>query len=143
MEIGNLQGLGKVSPREQGGLFGNCRLDVLLVGLLRSGGEFIAFARKFVHEEESAEGHGVHGELNEVGALLPLGLVELAIAWQGRIFDHADPRPQRDGKDAFGARDPSAGITEKLDAAGVHAGGEDVGPALQRLQRAEIGARRN
>ena len=105
-------------------------------------GKFIAFAGEFVHQEEGAEGHGVHGELNEIGALLPLGLVELAIVRQGRVFDHANPRPQRSGKDAFGVRDPSAGITEKLHAAGIHAGGQNIGPALQRLERAEIGARR-
>ena len=110
----------------------------LLCGL----GEFIALARKFVHQEEGAEGHGVHGELNEVRALLPLGLVELAIVRQGRVFDHADPRPSASGNDALAPRDPSAGITEKLDAPGVDAGGKDIGPALQRLERAEIGARR-
>jgi len=82
---------------------GIARLDVLLVGLLCGIGKFIAFAREFVRQEEGADGHRIHGELNEVGVLLPLGIVQLAIVRQGRVFDHANPRPQRDGKHAFGA----------------------------------------
>ena len=89
-------------------------------------------------QQERAQGHGIQRQAQEVGMLLPQGVVESAVRRDDRGINHADPgaQGQRDG--IFHLRDGAPGEAEVPDPVRVNSGGDDVRPALQRVQRGVI-----